>query len=262
MKKGPKIVVIGAGSYFFGRPVIWNMVTSEVLKRGTLALVDSNPEVLKTMKTIAEKAIAETKAPVKLEASTKREDLMKDADFVVLTFSRDNTLYRGIDTRISAKYGVTMCSSDTIGPGGIFRALREIPVVMDIAADMRKLCPDAWLVSFVNPTAVLGIALMRYASDIKSFALCDGNHEPGNTMHFLKSVGLVEKDRKSLTAEELKKTQISISGVNHCTWMYEFTYDGKDMLPAFRDNLSRLAAEELPNMKAKPDLIITMPLSS
>ena len=74
-----------------------------------------------------------------------------------------NAYYRELDTRISRKYGVTMCSSDTIGPGGIFRALRELPEVLRIADDVRRLAPNAWLINFVNPTSTLGIGLMRYA---------------------------------------------------------------------------------------------------
>ena len=87
-----------------------------------------------------------------------------------------------------------MCSSDTIGPGGIFRALRELPEVLRIADDVRRLCPDAWLINFVNPTATLGIGLMRYAPDVKSFALCDGNHSPYVRAMFLRQAGITEKE--------------------------------------------------------------------
>ncbi|MBT3275306.1 MAG: glycoside hydrolase family 4, partial [Spirochaetales bacterium] len=160
--QSPKITVLGAGSFFFGRPVIWNMVTSETLRSGTLALVDTNPDVLKTMMDLAKLAIDATGAPCKLIGSTNRRDVMKDSDFVVTTFSDRNAHFRGVDTSIAAKYGVSMCSSDTIGPGGIFRALREIPKLMDMAKDAEELCPNAWMVNFVNPTTVLGITLMRY----------------------------------------------------------------------------------------------------
>jgi alpha-galactosidase len=108
--------------------------------------------------------------------------IMPDSDFVVLSFSRENTKYRRIDTEIAFKHGIRMCSSDTVGPGGIFRSLRELPIIIDMAKDVAELAPNAWLVNFVNPTTVLGMALRRYAPDVKSFALCDGNHEPRNTL--------------------------------------------------------------------------------
>ncbi|NLE29943.1 MAG: glycoside hydrolase family 4, partial [Phycisphaerae bacterium] len=172
-----KIVVIGAGSYFFGKQVIYKMATSKVLAGGTLALVDTDPKVLKTMMTLARRIFDATRCDVKLIGSTDRRKVMKDADFIVLTFSERNAYFRGLDTQIAAKHGIRMCSSDTIGPGGIFRALREVPHVMAMAKDAEKLAPRAWVINFVNPTSVLGIALKRFAPNVKSFALCDGHHE-------------------------------------------------------------------------------------
>jgi alpha-galactosidase len=249
--KGPKVAVIGAGSYFFGKPAIWNMIHSEILKNGTLALVDTNPKTLETMMSLGRKAIDATKAPTQLIGSINRRDVLKDADFVVLTFSFQNAHYRGIDTEIAKKYGITMCSSDTIGPGGIFRALREVPEALAVAKDMEELSPNAWLINFINPTSVMGIALMRHAK-VKSFALCDGNHEPHCTAQRLKFVGLLPEDAKNTPQEMIDKTDIKIAGINHCTWMTKFTYDGKDMMPRYKEKLAEEAAKEQPNPKAKP----------
>lgn len=250
MKKGPKVTVIGAGSYFFGKQAIWKMVMSEHLREGTLALVDTDPAVLDTMVKLAKRAIEATKAPTKLVFSTDRREVIKDSDFVILTFSGRNAFYRGVDTRISAKYGVTMCSSDTIGAGGIFRAMREIPHVMAITRDVEELAPDAWLINFINPTSVLGIALMRYAPKVKSFALCDGNHLPYSRNNYMTNLGLVP-------AEADAKFNIKIAGINHCTWITECSYDGKDMMGRFYDYVKREAAKEWetePSKKAKPRL--------
>ncbi len=247
----PKIVVIGAGSYFFGKQVIWNMVKSEVLQNGTLALVDTNPEILKTMITLAKKVITETNVPAKVIGSVNRREVMKDADFIVLAFSEKNAYYRGVDTRISAKYGVTMCSSDTIGPGGIFRALREIPVALAVAKDMENLCPDAWLINFVNPTAVIGIALRHYAK-VRSFALCDGLHEPRRRIMMLKDVGILPADAETIPTEMEAKLDLAIGGVNHCTWMIRFNYDGRNIMPELRSLVAEKAKNELETVKAKP----------
>ena len=255
--KYPKVAVIGAGSYFFGKPAIWKMINSEYLRNGTLALIDTNPAALDTMMKLARRAIDATGAPTKLIGSVDRKEVLKDADFVVLTFSERNAHYRGVDTRIAAKYGVTMCSSDTIGPGGIFRALREIPHVLDITRDIRKLAPDAWVINFINPSAVLGIALMRYAPDIKSFALCDGNHLPYSRAYYMKLVGVLPEDATSIPPEIDARFDIKIGGVNHCTWATKCTFDGKDMMPVWRENLVKRARAEwetLPSPKAKPRL--------
>lgn len=239
----PKITVLGAGSFFFGRPVIWNMVTSDVLKSGTLALVDTNPAVLKTMMNLAKRAIDATNAPCTLVGSTERRDVMGDSDFIVTTFSDRNAHFRGIDTEIAAKYGVKMCSSDTIGPGGIFRAVREMPTLLEMARDAEELSPNAWFVNFVNPTSVLGIALMRY-SNIRSFAICDGHHEPHHRIRALKQVAILDGDAESVPSEVEQKLDYRVAGVNHFTWMLKFSYDGKDFLPEYRRAIEARAAEE------------------
>lgn len=244
MKHTPKIVVVGAGSFFFGRPVIWNMVNSPVLREGTLALVDTNPTVLDTMMSIARRATEATGAPLRIEGSTDRNEVLADADFVVLTFSKRNTHYRGVDCEISKRHGIRMCSGDTIGPGGIFRALREIPVALEITRDVERLAPNAWVINFVNPATVLGIALDRYAPDVRSFAICDGPHEPWNRLRMTKRLGIVADDARAMPPEVEQKLEMDIVGVNHFTWVTRLTYDGTDYLPKWRELLAADAAGE------------------
>jgi len=178
MKNAPKVVVIGAGSLFFGRQAIWQMVNSPFLKNGTLALVDTDVNVLDKMHTLAKKVVSHENVSLKIEASTNRRDVLKGADFVVLSFAEKSVYYRGLDCQISEKYGIRMCSGDTIGPGGIFRAMRELPVILDCAKDVEELCPDAWVINYINPTTVNGMGLKRSFPNIKSFALCDAQHMP------------------------------------------------------------------------------------
>ncbi len=244
MKQGPKIVVVGAGSYFFGRPVIWNMVNSPVLRGGTLVLVDTKTSVLETMRSIAERAVEATGSRTRIEATTDRAKALEDADFVVLTFSDRNAHFRGVDCDISRKHGIRMCSGDTIGPGGVFRALREIPVALDIARDVERLAPEAWVINFVNPATVLGIALDRYAPNVRSFAICDGPHEPWNRLKLLKRLELVAKDAKTMPVEVEQKLDMRIVGVNHFTWITRLVYDGTDYLPRWRTLLAADAQAE------------------
>lgn len=245
---GPKITVLGAGSYFFGKAVIHKMATSQVLAGGTLALVDTDAKVLDAMMRLAQRVFDETKCGVKVIGSTDRRKVMADADFVVLTFSRRNAYFRGLDTKIAAKHGIRMCSSDTIGPGGIFRALREVPLALEMARDAHKLAPNAWVINFVNPTTVMGMALRRYAPEVKSFALCDGHHEPHNTLRWCKTVGILPQDAKAVPPDVFAKLDLAIGGVNHCTFIVRFRYDGKDMLPVLRQKV----AEWVENEAKKP----------
>jgi len=236
--------------------VIHKMATSPVMKGGTLALVDTDKKVLATMMNLARRVFAEKGCDVKLIGSTNRKEVMKGSDFIVLTFSEKNAYYRGVDTKIAKKHGITMCSSDTIGPGGIFRAMREIPHALAVAKDAEKLAPEAWMINFINPTTVIGMALRRYAPKMKSFALCDGNHEPYNTINWCKHVGILPADANSIPADVYNKLDIAIGGVNHCTWLTRFNYDKKDMFPAFRKVILKRIEEELanPSKKSKPRL--------
>lgn len=242
--RGPKVVILGAGSFFFGRPVIWNMAMREALRTGTLALVDTDPETLSTMERLARRVFDHLKVPTRIEASVDRRDVLPGADFVIPSFSHRNAHYRGLDCRIAEKWGVRMCSGDTIGPGGIFRALREIPKLMDMARDVERLCPYAWMINFVNPSTVLGIALAKYAPKVRSFALCDGPHEPHISLRILKTAGVLPWEAKEIPPEVLARLDLALTGVNHFSWIVRLRYDGKDLLPALRERVGEWAAKE------------------
>lgn len=241
---GPKITVIGAGSYFFGKCVIHKMATSPVMRGGTLALVDTDAAVLDTMTRLAKRIFAASRCGVKVVAHTDRRRLLEGSDFVVITFSRRNAHYRGVDTEIAARHGIRMCSSDTIGPGGIFRSLREVPLLLDMARDTARLAPDAWVINLVNPTAVMGIALMRFVPEVKSFALCDGHHEPYNTLNWCKAVGILPPKATTVPPAIWRKLDLKIGGVNHTTWIVRFRYEGRDMLPVWRQKLVQFVRRE------------------
>jgi alpha-galactosidase len=104
---------------------------------------------------------------------------------------------------------------------------------------------------------VLGIALMRYAPNMKSFALCDGNHLPYIRKHYMELAGVIPENVKTITPEIDSRFNIKIAGINHCTWVTECTFDGKDMMPSWRENLAERARQEWetePSHKAKPRL--------
>lgn len=239
----PKVVVIGAGSLFFGRQSIWQMVHSKYLNNGTLALVDTNEEKLSKMVRLAEMVARENNVPLKVEGSTDRRQVLKGANFVVLSFAEDTVKYRGIDCEVSLKYGIRMCSGDTIGPGGIFRAMRELPVIMECAKDIEELCPDAWAINYINPSTVHGIALSRYAPNLKSFALCDSHHMPHIKAYYAVRAGIIQ-DRKEFTEEIDRKFDFRVTGVNHFTWLLKAEYDGTDVMAPIAEALRKSAATE------------------
>ncbi len=128
--------------------------------------------------------------------------------------------------------------------------MRELPEVLRIAEDVRDLCPEAWLINYINPTAVMGIGLMRHAPGVKSFALCDGHHMPHLKRAYLVSAGIA-KDRESVTPEMESKLDLRIAGVNHFTWLLAATYAGRDILPVLRKDIERAAAKETADADSK-----------
>ena len=239
----PKVVVIGAGSLFFGRQAIWQMVHSPHLNTGTLALVDSDPERLGKMATLGRMVASSNGVPLAIEAATDWKDVLPGADFVVLSFANQTVKYRGIDCIIAEKYGVRMCSGDTIGPGGIFRALREFPQILTCAKDITALCPDAWVINYINPSTVHGMGLRRYAPHLKSFALCDSLHMPHIKRRYALRAGLIDTPDQ-FTGDVDARFDLRIAGVNHFTWMLKAEYDGVNVMPAMAASIRRDAAAE------------------
>jgi alpha-galactosidase len=104
--------------------------------------VDTDPEHLRLMRELAEKSRAASGAGFTISASTDFRDILPGADFVILSFSDRNAHFRGVDCQISAKHGIRMCSGDTIGPGGVFRVLRELPKIQEIAEAVETSAPE------------------------------------------------------------------------------------------------------------------------
>lgn len=241
--KHPKVVVLGAGSLFFGRQAIWQMVHSPHLNKGTLSLVDTNADRLNKLVTLAKMVAEENNVPLTIEGSTNRLDVLDGADFVILSFANNTVKYRGIDCEISEKYGIRMCSGDTIGPGGIFRAMRELPEIMACAKDIQEVCPDAWVINYINPSTVHGMALKRYWPKLKSFALCDSHHMPHKKILYAERAGMI-KNASDYSETIDNQFDLKIAGVNHFTWLLKADYQGKDVAPLIADSLRKSGETE------------------
>lgn len=224
----PKLVVIGAGSIFFTRAVAVGMCQDARYRGGTLALVDTNPEMLDIMRRVCQRIIDETGAELTLEAATDRCDALPGADFVVLSFSLKGVDLRETETQIPAAYGVRQSSGDSIGPGGLFRSIRTIPAVLEVARDIEALCPDAWVFNYINPTTVIGAALNRY-TNLKVLALCDGVMLPDKKLQLMRRVGL--------PPEREPEVVLKMGGLNHFSWVTEFRLGDEDLLPKILQSL-------------------------
>ncbi|MEI7435880.1 MAG: hypothetical protein WCL16_03610, partial [bacterium] len=148
----------------------------------------------------------------------------------VLTFSNRGVDLRETETVIPEKYGVRQSSGDCIGPGGLFRSIRTIPTVMEIARDIEKICPGAWVLNYVNPTTVIGAALNRYTR-LKVLALCDGVVLPDAKLALL--------DRVGVPRAKAGKVTMKIGGLNHFSWVTEFRLGKADLMPKLLRSLKK-----------------------
>ena len=194
---------------------------NEDLRGGNLVLHDINPQALDDMFDWGEKALNQADADLHLEKTLRVEDALAGADFVVLSISTGGLDATALDLEIPAQYGVVQTVGDTVGPGGLFRALRNIPVVVEIARTMERICPDAVLLNLTNPLTALTRAVTK-ATSIKAVGLC---HELFSTLGMLS---------KMFDAPE-EAINVRVAGVNHFIWVTDVSVRGRDVTEeAFR----------------------------
>lgn len=167
-----KVAIIGAGSVVFCKTLMLDIMATQALEETEFVLMA--PSVTKTsqVKSYADKVIKDNGLKSKVVITTDRREALKGADYVICAFQVGGVSAFELDYKIPLKYGVDQCIGDTLGPGGIFRALRSIPVILDVAKDMEELCPKATLLNYVNPMAMICWALGE--TKVKFVGLCHG----------------------------------------------------------------------------------------
>ena len=216
-----KVVIIGAGSTVFTPGLIADLVNSERLRDATIALVDVKPDAAETMARLAERIARERGAGLRVEATTDRRQALPGADFVTTTIAVGGAAAWERDVRIPEQYGVYQTVGDSVGPGGVFRALRHVLELVAIARDMEELCPDAWLFNYTNPLTVL-VRAVHKATSTKCVGFCHG---------ILHTRQTIARDL-GIPADELS---VVAAGVNHLCWLLDLRSRGQDLYPRFRD---------------------------
>jgi len=166
-----RIVFIGAGSFGFTRGLVKDVLTFPILKDSTLVLMDIDKERLDFARKAVQRIVDAGKYPAKVVTTMDRKQALKGADAVICTILAGGIDIWRHDIEIPKKYGVNINIGDTRGPSGIFRAARTIPVMLDICHDMERLCPNAILLNYTNPMAMLCRAMQANTS-IKVTGLC------------------------------------------------------------------------------------------
>ncbi|MBD7967026.1 alpha-glucosidase/alpha-galactosidase [Paenibacillus gallinarum] len=222
-----KITFIGAGSTVFAKNVLGDCMMTPALQGFELALFDINLERLTDSENMLNNLKKSVGSTCTITAYTDRKEALSGAKYVI------NAIQVGgydpctiTDFEIPKKYGLRQTIADTVGIGGIFRNLRTIPVMMDIAADMREVCPDALFLNYTNPMAVLTNVMNTYGG-IKTVGLC---HSVQICVpHMFEHLGIDQTG-----------VQAKIAGINHMAWLLEVTRDGEDLYP----EIKRRAAEK------------------
>jgi alpha-galactosidase len=223
-KKNFKFVFIGAGSSVFTMRLVGDILGEKCLEQGHLALVDIDEKLLLETETAVRNLLSHSGRNFTVSAHTDFTQALDGADFVLFTFATGGYARWKKDIEICTRHGVLQSVGDTIGPGGIIRALRTIPVVIEIAREMEKRCPEAWVINYANPEGAVCLALQKYTK-IKSFGLCHGTPD---TAHWLaNNVFKVSPERLKYRA----------AGINHLTWFTELSIDGKDVYPELMNKL-------------------------
>ena len=246
MKKGIKIVTIGGGSSYTPELVEGFIKRYDELPISELWLVDipAGQEKLNIVGSLAKRMVEKAGLPIEVHLTLDRREALKDADFVTTQFRVGLLDARAKDERIPLKYNVI--GQETNGPGGLFKGLRTIPVILEICKDIEELCPDAWLVNFTNPAGMVTEAVLRYSNIKKVVGLCNV------------PVGI-----KMRTAEMLEvapeRVNIDFAGLNHMVFGLNVYVDGVSVLG---DVIEKMADPEnsmsMKNIKAidwEPDFL-------
>jgi alpha-galactosidase len=215
-----KIAFIGAGSLGFTRDLVRDILTFPLLQDATLSLMDIDPERLEFARRSVQRIIDMGKYPAKVSATLDRVEALRDADIVLVTILSGSTEVWRYDIEIPKQYGVDINVGDTRGPSGIFRALRTIPVMLDIAKDMEHYCPNAILLNYTNPMAMLCRALQR-KTFIRLTGLC----------HSVQGTALMLSYWIGAPYKEITYT---CAGINHMAWYLKYEWNGINAYPLIR----------------------------
>ena len=220
-----QITFIGAGSLGFTRGLVRDILTFPRLEDATLMLMDIDPERLEFAQKSVQKIVDMCQYPATVKATLNREEALEGADAVLVTILAGGVDFWRHDIEIPKKYGVDTNIGDTRGPSGIFRFLRTAPVMLGIVKDMERLCPEAVMLNYTNPMAML-CRIMQHESFIRLTGLC---HSVQGTAEML--AGWIGAPMEEVT--------YTCAGINHQAWYTKYEWNGKDAYPLLRQAMER-----------------------
>lgn len=215
-----KIAFIGAGSFGFTRKLVRDILSFPAFRDATIALMDIDSERLGAIEKAVLKIMDAGGYPSRVEATLDREKALEGADGVVITILQGGVDVWRHDIEIPKKYGVDINIGDTRGPAGVFRALRTLPVMLSIAADIERLCPKALVLNYTNPMAMLCRGVQG-ETGVNVTGLC--HSVQGTASMLARWIGAPEEEITYLCA-----------GINHQAWYLKYEWNGKDAYPLIK----------------------------
>lgn len=228
--------MLGAGSAFTPR-LMNDVLRIPGAERGEIALVDIDKSRLKTMHQLILKLIGKLGRGDgwKVTASTRRREVMAGSHYLVNCIEVSGVDCVRIDNDVPLKYGIDQCIGDTIGPGGLFKALQTVPVWLEVLRDAEELCPDALVLNYTNPMNILCLAAGR-TSRMRVVGLC---HSVQGTSHLLARCAGVPYEEMDWEC----------AGINHLAWFTKLEHKGRDLYPL----LKKKAAQDIAGNPSNPD---------
>src|SRR5262245_50270809 len=220
----PRIVVIGGGSYQWVPKLLVDVVNTPSLADAEIVLEDINPEPLGTMVDFVRHIATLKGIGLTVSSTTDQPAALKGADYVVVTISTGGFASMRHDLDVPVRHGIKQSVGDSVGPAGIMRGLRNIPVLVGIARDMEAICPDAWMLNLTHPMTTLCRAV-TCETNVKTVGLC---HEVAGAQWMLSNV--LDADFRAI--------DFDVVGVNHLPIMTALRIDGEDAFPKLRELLS------------------------
>ncbi len=218
-----KVTIIGAGSTVFATELMTDILSTPVLEHGVFALVDIDVERLELAHRMAEFLIARSGRDWAVEASTDRTKVLARSDYVINTIEVAGLANVRHDYEIPLKYGVDQCIGDTIGPGGLFKALRTLPAWLDILKDVERLTSRALVMNYTNPMSLTVLTGIR-ASSLPIVGLCHSIQHTSQQLAGYLGLPYEEIDWRA-------------AGINHLAWFVQLERDGKNLYPLLRQRI-------------------------
>ena len=225
-----KITIIGGGSYTWGPTFLRDIFATPELRGSTIVLEDILPERVDLVYTLGRKMIDDCKLDFHLEKTLSLEEALQGADFVILTITTGRLESMRPDLEIPARYGIQQSVGDTTGPGGLSRALRNIPVVAEIGRKVMEICPEALFLNYTNPLTVLTRVLAMQG--VRVVGLC---HE---------WIG-VREHLAAVFSTSPEKIDARIAGINHLIWVTDLYADGKHVWDVMNSVADQILSGEI-----------------